>query len=63
MKFFEIAKHEKDGITGIRIGFLFIMSFTITHSNSNGSHINIGLGIKPLEFAMQFSIWDVNYGS
>ena len=60
MEFFNISKHSKDNITGIRMVFLWLFSLTFTHNSSNGSHLNIGIGITPFEISTQLSIWSLN---
>ena len=60
MRFFDIVHYTSEDITGIRFLFLWIFSFTITHNQKLGSHLNIAFGLKPLEVAAQFSIWSIN---
>ena len=57
MKLFEITQHNSGGISGVRLGFLWIFSATLTHSDRKGSHLNIGLGVSPFEISTQLSIW------
>jgi hypothetical protein len=57
MSFFKITQYTQDNVSGIRLGFLWIFSFTITHNENNGKHLSLGLGASPLEFSLQLSLW------
>ena len=60
MRFFDIIHHTTEDIAGIRFQFLWIFSFTITHHEKKGSHLNLGFGLMPFEISTQFSIWNFN---
>lgn len=57
MKIFNVTQHNKNGASGVRIGFLWVFSITITHNENNGRHMTFGFGLLPMEIGLQFSLW------
>ena len=57
MHIFNVTQYNEGGTSGVRIGFLWVFSITITHNENQGKHLTIGLGLRPMEVGLQLSLW------
>jgi len=59
MSIFDVTQYNEGGTSGVRIGFLWVFSITITHNENQGKHLSFGLGLRPMEVCLQLSLWRI----